>query len=87
MRWSDQIVRLAFAGGLSFVGVVFVAVALLAAPAKAQDVRAVQQRACGHDVSRHCRRYIREGDMAVYQCLQANREHLSASCRRIVDSH
>jgi len=77
----DRIVRLTFAGGLLLAG------AVVAAPAKAQDTRAAQERACSHDVSRHCRRYINDGDMAVYQCLQANRERLSAGCRRMIDSH
>jgi hypothetical protein len=63
------------------------AAGLCAAPAQAQDSRSAEQRACGHDVSRHCRRVINDGDMAIFGCLQQNRERLSAACRRVVDSH
>ncbi len=63
------------------------AAGIFAAPAAAQDSRSAEQRACGHDVSRHCRRVINDGDMAIFGCLQQNRERLSAACRRVVDSH
>lgn len=77
--------------GLAATGGPLLAVLLLgvvfASRAEAQDTRGAQERVCGHDVSRHCRRYLNEGDMAVYQCLQNNRERLSGACRRLIDSH
>lgn len=79
MGRSKVMAGLMFAGGLMVAGGTV--------PAHAQDSRAAQERACSHDVSRHCRRYISEGDMAIFQCLQANRERLSGACRRVVDSH
>jgi hypothetical protein len=63
------------------------ATSLFSVPAGAQDSRAAQERACGHDVSRHCRRFMNDGDTAVYQCLQQNHDRLSSACRRVVDSH
>jgi len=80
MSRSVQVFRSVLACALLLAGVV------LAARADAQDTRAAQERACSHDVSRHCRRYMNEGDMAIYQCLQNNRERLSAACRRVIDS-
>lgn len=56
-------------------------------PAAAQSTRAAQERACGHDVSRYCRRYVSEGDNAVYNCLVQVHDRLSAACRRVVDGH
>ena len=46
-----------------------------------------ERRACTRDVSRHCRSVMDQGDMAVYQCLKANRSRLSASCGAVIDSH
>jgi hypothetical protein len=63
------------------------AVCLLSAPALAQDTRAAQERVCGHDVSRHCRRVLHDGDMAIHQCLQENHDRLSSACRKLIDSH
>jgi len=56
-------------------------------PARAQESRSDEHRACAHDVSRHCRKQINDGDMAIFQCLQQNRERLSPLCRKVVDSH
>jgi Cysteine rich repeat len=46
-----------------------------------------QQQACSRDVSRHCRSVMSQGDMAVLQCLKANRSKLGAACGALVDSH
>jgi len=81
MTRSGRAVRWIFACGA------VLAVGAVAAPAGAQGSRSAQERACGHDVSRHCRRYVSEGDMAVYQCLQNNRDRLSAACRRVVEGN
>ncbi|MGO4711975.1 hypothetical protein [Bradyrhizobium sp. 2TAF24] len=60
----------------------------VAGPARAQDdTRKAQERACSHDVSRHCRKVMSDGDMAVHQCLLQNHDKLSPSCRRLVDGH
>jgi hypothetical protein len=40
-----------------------------------------QQRACRHDVLRHCRGI--QGDYAISSCLQANMSRLSGPCRRV----
>jgi hypothetical protein len=54
--------------------------------AQAQDARGQQQQACSRDVSRHCRKVMNDGDMAIYQCLQQNREALSAACRKVIEN-
>ncbi len=85
MSRSVRIGRLAATGGL--LGAVLLLSVVVVSRADAQDSRTAQERACSHDVSRHCRRYLNEGDMAIYQCLQNNRERLSPACRRLVDGH
>jgi hypothetical protein len=63
-------------------------VAVWAIPANAQDVvRKAQERACSRDVSRHCRKVMNDGDLAVQQCLMQNREKLSPPCRKMVEGH
>jgi hypothetical protein len=81
MVCTARTIRLALGGGL------LLAAGLIAAPAVAQDSRGAEQHACGRDVSRHCRRVINDGDMAIFGCLKDNRDRLSPACRRVVDSH
>ena len=45
-----------------------------------------EQNACSRDASRFCRRDLGNDD-AVQSCLQQHRSHLSASCRRVFESH
>lgn len=45
-----------------------------------------EQNACSRDASRFCRRDL-GNDSAVQSCLQQHRSRLSASCRRVFDSH
>lgn len=59
----------------------------LVTPANAQDARSDQQSACSRDVSRHCRKLMNDGDMAIFQCLKQNHDKLSPACRKMVDSH
>jgi len=54
--------------------------------AVAQDQRSTQQQACSRDVSRHCRKVMNDGDMAIYQCLQQNRDTLSSACRKVIEN-
>ncbi|MBR1217195.1 hypothetical protein JQ557_04280 [Bradyrhizobium sp. U87765 SZCCT0131] len=59
-----------------------------AAPAGAQDdTRKAQERACSRDVSRHCRKVMNDGDMAIHQCLIESRDKLSPACRKVVEGH
>ncbi len=41
-----------------------------------------ERTACSRDASRLCRNQLADGDNAVQQCLQQNRERLSRSCRK-----
>lgn len=45
-----------------------------------------EQSACSRDASRFCRKDL-GNDGAVQSCLQKNRSSLSASCRKVFESH
>jgi hypothetical protein len=45
-----------------------------------------EQNACSRDASRLCRKDL-GNDGAVQGCLQQNRARLSASCRKVFESH
>jgi hypothetical protein len=45
-----------------------------------------EQNACSRDASRLCRKDL-GNDSAVQSCLQQNRARLSASCRKVFESH
>jgi len=57
--------------------------------AQAQSGRGTpeEQRACSRDASRFCRKQMADGDYAVQQCLQQNRERLGRSCQIVFQSH
>jgi hypothetical protein len=43
--------------------------------------------ACARDVSRFCRAYMGEGDMAVLACLKQHRNRISRGCDAVLTSH
>lgn len=43
--------------------------------------------ACARDVSRFCRAYMDQGDMAVLACLKQNRARISRGCDAVLTSH
>ena len=43
--------------------------------------------ACARDVSRFCRAYMEQGDMAVLACLKQHRNRLSRGCDAVLTSH
>ena len=43
--------------------------------------------ACARDVSRFCRAYMEQGDMAVLACLKQHRNRLSRGCDAVLASH
>jgi hypothetical protein len=45
------------------------------------------QDACARDVSRFCRAYTQQGDMAVLACLKQHRNRLSRGCDAVLTSH
>ena len=45
-----------------------------------------EQQACTRDAQRFCRKDL-GNDGAVQACLQQNRARLSASCRKVFESH
>jgi hypothetical protein len=46
-----------------------------------------ERSACSRDASRLCRKQMADGDNAVQQCLQQNREHLGRACRKAFQDH
>jgi hypothetical protein len=72
--------------------IVLIAVAaLILGPdiAQAQSGRGTpeEQKACSRDASRLCRKQMADGDSAVQQCLQQNRERLGRACRKVFEAH
>jgi hypothetical protein len=43
--------------------------------------------ACARDVSRFCRAYLEQGDMAVLACLKQHRNRISRGCDAVLASH
>ncbi len=43
--------------------------------------------ACARDVSRFCRAYMNQGDMAVLACLKQHRNRISRGCDAVLASH
>jgi hypothetical protein len=46
-----------------------------------------EHQACSRDASRLCRKQLADGDNAVQQCLQQNRERLGRACRKAFEDH
>ena len=46
-----------------------------------------EQKACAHDVQKHCRAVMGDSDFAVLACLQQNRAKLTKSCDQVLVSH
>jgi hypothetical protein len=57
------------------------------AAAKTENGTAQERTACSRDASRLCRNQLADGDNAVQQCLQQNRERLGRSCRKAFQDH
>jgi hypothetical protein len=55
--------------------------------AQAQRGTPEEQNACSRDASRFCRHQLSEGDDAVQQCLEHNRDRLGRACRRVFQAH
>jgi hypothetical protein len=50
----------------------------------AQSGSSSQRRACNGDAHRFCKRVMRQGEMAIYSCLQGNAARLSRRCRKVI---
>jgi hypothetical protein len=46
-----------------------------------------EQKACGRDVQRLCRKLMDQGDFTILACLKENRPKLSAACLDVLVSH
>jgi Cysteine rich repeat len=55
--------------------------------AQAQNGTPQERQACSRDASRLCRKQMADGDGAVQQCLQQNRERLGRACRKVFQDH
>jgi hypothetical protein len=45
------------------------------------------EKACGRDVHRFCRKLMDQGDLTILACLKENRPKLSPACRNVLVSH
>jgi hypothetical protein len=46
-----------------------------------------EQKACAHDVQKHCRSVMNEDDLTVLACLQQNRPKLTKACHEVLVNH
>ena len=46
-----------------------------------------EEKACGRDVQRFCRKLMDQGDLTILACLKENRPKLSPACRGVLVSH
>src|SRR5690349_12989988 len=70
-----------------FVRMLIVSMAVLGAGAALAQDRAEGESACGRDASRHCKKVINDGDMAVLGCLKENRARLRPVCVKHLQEH
>jgi hypothetical protein len=56
-------------------------------PQKPRSGTPEEQRACAHDVQRHCRTVMNEDDLTVLACLQHNRPKLTVACNQVLVNH
>jgi hypothetical protein len=66
------------------LSVSLVLLALAPAAANAQATAEEGRKACNADARRFCKNVFKDGDMAIYSCLQTNAAKLKASCRKVV---
>jgi hypothetical protein len=64
--------------------IALLALTLVPAGAMAQSGSTEQRKACNADAKRFCKNVFKDGDMAVYSCLQTNSAKLKPSCRKVV---
>ena len=46
-----------------------------------------EQKACSRDVARFCKAVINGDDLTILGCLQNNRQKLTPSCTKVLQSH
>jgi hypothetical protein len=46
-----------------------------------------EQKACAHDVQKHCRSIMDQADLIVLSCLQQNRPKLTKACDKVLADH
>ncbi len=61
-----------------------VLLALAPAAAHAQASMDQNRKACSPDARRFCKNVFKDGDMAVYSCLQMNAAKLKPACRKVI---
>jgi hypothetical protein len=66
-----------------FIAIAFLALAPIAAFAQGAG-NTDQRKACNADAQRFCRNVFKDGDMAIYSCLQTHAAKLKPSCRKVI---
>jgi hypothetical protein len=46
-----------------------------------------EQKACAHDVQKHCRSVMNDSDLMILGCLQQNRPKLTKACEKVLTDH
>jgi hypothetical protein len=64
-----------------------VAVGLSASAAVADMGTEREKQACRHDVVRHCRAVMNDGEESVGHCLVVNAASISRACQQVLRSH
>ena len=60
---------------------------VLSTAAFAQSGTPAEQRACRHDVTKHCRAVMRESEERVTGCLVLNAATISKACQQVLRAH
>jgi ATP-dependent Zn protease len=68
------------------LGLLMAAVPSVAFSQSGSDQAQQQERACGKDVTRYCRKVVNQGDEAIQGCLQQNQKKLSRACQKVLES-
>lgn len=67
---------------MTFIRLLIASALVFAAGSAFAQNRARDESACGRDASRFCKKVINDGDMAILECLKANRARLRPVCVR-----
>jgi hypothetical protein len=73
--------------GLSLGSVLIVGAAFAQTQKPTHGGTPEEQKACAHDVARHCKAVMNGDDLTVLGCLQQNRPKLAPACLKVLESH
>ena len=68
------------------LGILIIAVPSAAFAQSGSSTAQQQERACGKDVTRYCRKVVDKSDEAIQACLVQNQKKLSRACQKVLES-